>query len=258
MKLGGSLLTDKRKKESLHRGILKRIAAEIHSAHTKSGCKLVVGHGGGSYPHFPAKRFKVKDGFSDKESLKGFALTQDAASRLNRIVVKELLGAGENAVSMQPSACFVCENDRIAFSFLRPAAEMLKHGILPVPFGDAVIDMEKGATILSTESILKEIALKLNAQRIIVAGNVEGVFTADPTKDKKAEMIREITKENYPIVRNFLAGSHGVDVTGGMLHKVGEMLKLTDFGISSQIISGEKKGNLEKAILGERTGTLIR
>jgi len=258
VKLGGSLLTNKNKKESLKKKVLKRIVKEIHSARQKTDCSLVVGHGGGSYPHFPAKKYKVHEGIFNEESVKGFVLTQDAAARLNRIVVREFIDAGEKAVGVQPSACFVCERNRIVFSFLKPVAEMLSHGIIPVPYGDAVVDTDLGVTILSTERILREIAMKMEAKRIIIVSNVEGVFTDDPAKSKKAELIPEITSENYEKIKHYLSGSAGVDVTGGMIHKVDEMLALSEFGIESQIISGLKKGNLEKAILGESVGTVIR
>jgi len=258
VKLGGSLLTNKNKKESLKKTVLKRMAKEIHSARKKSDVNLIVGHGGGSFPHFPAKKYKVNEGIVDKKSIEGFALTQDAAARLNRIVVKELLGAGENAIGIQPSACFVCERGKIALSFLKPIAEMLSQGMVPVPYGDAVIDTDLGVTILSTESILRELAFKMGAKRIIIVSDVDGVFTADPSKNKKAKPIPEITRDNYEKVKGYLAGSAGVDVTGGMAHKVEEMFSLNDFGVEAQIISGLKKGNLEKAILGESAGTIIR
>lgn len=47
-----------------------------------------------------------------------------------------------------------------------------------------------------------------------------------------------------------LAGSAGIDVTGGMLHKVERYLELTKAGIKSYIINGKIKNRLKKALLG--------
>ncbi len=258
VKLGGSLITNKRKKEQLEKKTLKRLCREIHSTRKEKKFDLVVGHGGGSYPHYPAHKYKVVQGIQDSNSLKGFALTNDAAARLNREVVKELIRAGENAVSVQPSAWLVAGNGKIKTSFTEPLRQYLKNGLLPVPYGDAVGDTKRGIAILSTEQILSEIALKLKAERFIVVGKTRGVFTDDPLKNKKAEFIPLIDRHNYPSIERMLKGSYGRDVTGGMLHKVKQLLALSEAGVKCQIISGAKKGNLKKALLGERIGTTIR
>jgi len=258
VKLGGSLITDKRKKEFLEKKTLARLCKEIHSARKEKRIELVAGHGGGSFPHYPAHRYKVMQGIHNKNSLKGFALTNDAAARLNRIVVKELIKAGENAVSVQPSAWLVAENGKVKASFTEPIRTYLKNGLLPVPYGDAVADTKKGIAILSTEQILGEIAIKLKAERFIVVGRTRGVFTDDPLKNKKAEFIPLIDSHSYSSVERMLKGSYGKDVTGGMLHKVKQLMALSRKGIKCQIISGTKKGNLKKALLGESIGTIIQ
>lgn len=258
VKLGGSLITDKNKRESLRKKTLERLCKEIHLARKKKKFDLIVGHGGGSYPHFPAHKYKVIEGIKSRQSLKGFALTHDAAARLNRIVVRELINAGENAVSVQPSAWLIAKNNHIHTSFTEPFKHFLKNGFLPVPYGDAVLDLEKGVTIVPTEQILGELALKLNAKRLIVVGKTRGVFTDDPLKNRKAEFIPVIDRHNYPEIRGMLKGSYGRDVTGGMLHKVKELIALSRKGIKCQIISGKERGSLKEALLGKRIGTIIR
>ncbi|MCX6802366.1 MAG: isopentenyl phosphate kinase [Candidatus Diapherotrites archaeon] len=258
VKLGGSLITDKTRRECLDRKTLVRLCKEIHSARKKKKFDLVVGHGGGGFPHYPAHKYKVKQGIQNKDSLKGFVLTNDAAARLNRVVVKELMGAGENAVSVQPSAWLLAENGKIKKTFTGQFAQYLKNGFLPVPYGDAVLDSKRGVTIVSTEQILGELAVKLGAKRLIVVTNTKGVFTADPLKDKNAKFISLIERKAFPKFRNMLKGSHGTDVTGGMLHKVEELVELAGKGVECSIISGKEKGNLEKALLGKKAGTIIR
>jgi len=256
VKLGGSLITDKTKKECLRKETLEMLAAELKDASKK--IKLIVGHGGGSFPHFPAHKYRVNDGIVGKDSVRGFCLTHDAACRLNRLVVKAFLNADINAVSLQPSACMLCRDGKIVESYVKPVEEMLKHSIMPVPYGDAALDLTKGITIISTEQVLAELALKLGAKSIVVAGIVPGVFTADPLKDKNAELIPKITSANFSEIRELLSGSYGVDVTGGMLSKVEWMLELAKKGIKSQIIGANSPGNLKKALLGKHIGTVIK
>jgi len=258
IKLGGSLITDKAKPFTPRLDVIKRLANEVHEAR-ETGLKIIIGHGGGSFPHKPAKDYRTNEGIISKDSYKGISLVQDAASRLNRIIVNSLIEAGENAVSVQPSAGLIAENGRIREWYLESIKEMLKHNLLPVPYGDVALDLKKGCCIISTEEILNYLAKHLGSKRIVLAGIVEGVFTSDPQKNPDAKLIREINSKNYELIKKYLGGSAGIDVTGGMLHKVEEMLELAKAGIESELISGEKENILLRSLLGEKgLGTIIK
>jgi len=74
LKLGGSLLTDKRRKFSFRFEVMKRVAQEIK----ESGARLVVVHGGGSFGHPLAVEYKLAEGIVSEEQLRGVALTRAA------------------------------------------------------------------------------------------------------------------------------------------------------------------------------------
>ena len=63
LKLGGSVLTDKSTPYSARKWEIERLAKEIKSALGDN--KLIIGNGGGSFPHQPAKKGKLKDGIKD-------------------------------------------------------------------------------------------------------------------------------------------------------------------------------------------------
>lgn len=259
LKLGGSLITDKGRPFAHRQDVIDRLSREVHEARAEKKTSLVLGHGGGSYPHRPAAEYRTNEGVRGAESYRGIALVQDAASRLNRIVVSSLINAGENAISLQPSASAMCRRGEIEEMYLRPLGEILKMGMLPVFYGDVALDLEQGCCIISTESILRHVAGKAGAERIVFAGITDGVFDRDPTRDKNARQIPEITRENFESVREMLGGSGSMDVTGGMLHKVEEALALAERGISVQVINGLVPGNLRDALLGKTVkGTVIR
>lgn len=253
VKLGGSLITDKRKPFTTRPEVIARLAAEIHSARSSKKFKLVVAHGGGSFPHQPAARYQTQKGVLSNESYRGIAEVQDAASQLNRIVVNALLKAGENAVSVQPSACSLANNGRLVDWYLPPIKKMLEFDLLPVPYGDVVLDLKKGCCIASTEEILYFLAKKLRANKVIVAGEVDGVLNGE------RKLISEITAKSLPKVKKFLKGSSGVDVTGGMLHKIERMTELANACMESIVINGLAPGRLQNALLGKKVlGTEIR
>ncbi len=260
LKLGGSLITKKDKPFTVNEPAIKRIAKEIHEARAESEkkFKLLIGHGGGSFPHVPAVRFGTHKGVINKESYRGICEVQDAAAQLNRIVVKALLDVGENAISIQPSATALAKGDRIGEFFTKPIEIFMYCDVLPVVYGDVALDVKKGCCIISTEEILGFLAKRFGFNKIISAGIVDGVFTADPIKDRNAKLIFKITPETLPQIKNMLGGSSGIDVTGGMLHKVERFVELAEEGVRSQIVNGLVKGNVKKALLGDETiGTLI-
>jgi isopentenyl phosphate kinase len=266
IKLGGSVITEKDKPYTERLDVIRRLSREIHEARKERDFALIVGHGGGSYPHVPATHFKTHEGVKDARSYEGIARVQDAAARLNRIIVRELIESGENAISVQLSSTSISSNGRIMEMYTKPMRMMLDYGMVPVPYGDVGLDVRKGCCILSTEEIInyltnhsKAIFPGYRLRRVLVGGRVDGVFTANPDVDPKAKMIPLITPKNIKTVGKYLAESSGIDVTGGMRHKVERMLELADRGVESEIVNVLKPGHLKRALLGEEgIGTVVR
>jgi isopentenyl phosphate kinase len=192
----------------------------------------------------------------------GFAQTADAAARLNRIVVAELLAAGVPAWSIQPSVALRCADGRVAVGPESTVAAALARGLVPVIFGDVVLDVVRGGTIASTEEIFQALDETLLPSQIILAGEVGGIFSADPLLDPSAGLIPEVTPQRFAQIRGGLGGSHGVDVTGGMAAKVGQALswvaKRPDLTVL--ICSGLEPDNLYHALIGASAtvGTWLR
>lgn len=134
---------------------------------------------------------------------------------------------------------------------MEPIKNYLKNNLVPVVFGDVVVDLKKGCTILSTEKIFSHLTKNLKPEKIILMSRVEGVY------DLKKRIIPEINKYNFPEIKKFLKGAEKIDVTGGMLHKVMEAIEIAKNGIEVNIIGG-KRGNLEKCLKDKRVGTKIK
>jgi isopentenyl phosphate kinase len=260
VKLGGSVITEKSKPFTERHDVIARLASEIHLSRKNVGMRLIVGHGGGSYPHVPAKKYRTHLGLIDENSRIGAAFVQDAASKLNRIVVNALLKAGEPAVSIQPSSATVARNSEIVRWDLTALKLMLEKDLLPVPYGDLGMDLIKGVCILSTEEIFRFLSVQLKPSKVIVGSDVDGVYDTDPHKNKRARKIPLITLENASEVFPSLSGSNTVDVTGGMRSKVLTLLELVrQVDVECQILDLLVPGNLEEALNGEKSkGTVIR
>lgn len=260
VKLGGSVITDKATPFTEREEVITRLGREIHSAHIHPGLRLLVGHGGGSYPHTLANQYRTHLGLVTEESPLGIALVQDAAARLNRIVVKALIREGEKAVSIQPSSTVVSKRGHIVSWNLRPIRLMLNLDLTPVPYGDVSMDLATGCSILSTEELFRYLGLKLKPRRVIVGSDVDGVYDRDPKKNSSAQKIPLITTENVNNVLPSLDGASNIDVTGGMRSKVLSLLELAKMtGVTCEILDISKPGNLEEALNGKKgIGTIIR
>ncbi len=260
LKLGGSLITDKLREETARREVIRRAAREVAAAlRERLGLRLVLGHGSGSFGHFVARRHRLLTGTSP--NWRGYAETGAAAARLNRLVVDLCLEEGLSAISLQPSASAVCRDGELVSLTLEPLVAVLRAGCVPVVFGDVAVDQVRGHTIISTEQIFAYLATRLRPTRIILAGEVAGVFTADPARDPAARRIPEITPATLPEVEAQLGGSAGVDVTGGMLTKVREMVALVERlpGLEVWIVSGAEPGAITRALTEEPVvGTVLR
>ena len=130
-------------------------------------------------------------------------------------------------------------------------------GLLPVVFGDVVMDRSRGASICSTETVVTALAPRLAdaacpITMVLWMGATGGVF------DAEGRTIEAITPDNIDSVLDLASGAAGTDVTGGMRHRVETAWRLAGEGIPSLILDGLEAGTPEKALRGEAaSGTRV-
>jgi len=256
LKLGGSVITRKERPLTPNLGAIRRLASEISSA---EAAPLVVVHGGGSFGHPLAKRYAIKEGYKGKGSQAfGFAETHQAMVTLNKLVVDALIHKNAPAVAVSPSSCIVTKSGRIHTMLEEPLKKLLQTGFVPVLYGDAVLDSDLGFTILSGDQLTAYLAMSLNAERIVVGIDVDGLYTADPKTDSSARLISHVTLKELKNMQQQIEEAKVTDVTGGMLGKIEELIPPIEKGIAALIVNAAKPKNVYKALKGERVfGTLI-
>jgi isopentenyl phosphate kinase len=256
IKLGGSLITDKRVENSFREAIAVRIAGEIRDAlEIDPTLRIVVGHGSGSFGHFAAARYNTIEGVQSPEEWRAFSQVGIVAAELNYLVAKAFQAVSLPVWRIQPSASAMSHDGALAGMALHPIQAALDHQLIPLVYGDVSLDEVRGGTIISTEKIFFYLANQLPVDRILLLGEVEGVLGVDGT------LVEEINTQNYDSLKASFGGSAGVDVTGGMETKVSDMLTLTALipGLSIRIFDGRQPGLLRDVLLNRATpGTLIR
>jgi isopentenyl phosphate kinase len=177
------------------------------------------------------------------EDWRGYAATARAAAELNRIVLESLADAGIPVLPVQPSASALCRDGELSLLEERAIRTALANGLVPLVYGDVALDEIRGGTIVSTEQIFRWLAPRLCPVRVLLVGEVAGVLTADPAGEAPLgrKVIPEITPASFEHLGQALGRARGVDVTGGMIAKVSEMIALIEATPSLnvvQIISG--------------------
>ena len=119
----------------------------------------------------------------------------------------------------------------------------------------AVRHLEKGRVVIfgagaglpyfSTDTVAAQRALEIKADEVLVAKNgVDGVYSADPKKDPSAVKLESITYQDA-----LVQGLKVVDATAFSL--------CMDNKMPMRVFGMEPSGNITKAILGEKIGTLV-
>ncbi len=251
IKIGGSVVTDKKSvTPKINSKNLKIVAEQLKNFKLP----YVLIHGAGSFGHPLVKRTGIDKGIKNRSQLIAFAEIQKLQNQLNCLVCAALIKEGIPAVPCQASSHAIMKNGRLVKMEVKAIEGMVKLGMVPVCFGVPAFDEAQGSSILSGDQIAPYLALKLKAKKIIEAGDVEGIYTSDPKKNKKAELIKEINKKNFNEIIKYLSGSQTTDVTGGMKQKYLEIAEAAKKGIPAQIVYFR---DLEKALVGERVGTTI-
>ncbi|MEK7168785.1 MAG: isopentenyl phosphate kinase [Patescibacteria group bacterium] len=218
VKLGGSVITDKSKPYTARVDTIQKLAKKIKGFKNKN-TDLIIGHGSGSFAHIPAAKYQTQKGLINKDSVWGLALTADAAIQINRIVITEFIKLKIPIISFAPLSFNY--GNKILVDHIQKALDL---GIIPVIYGDVIMNKKQGFEIYSGEKTLDILATKLSKNykriKIIYYTDTNGVY------DNSGKTISLITPKNFKEIKKYLQGSENTDVTGGMIHKVEESLKL--------------------------------
>jgi len=248
LKLGGSAITEKGTPLTPSMSVIRRLAREVSEAEVSP---LILIHGGGSFGHPLAEKYRLKEGFRDPSQLVGFSKTHEAMVSLNKLVVEALIEEGIPAFGMPPSSFTVTRMGRVYGLEDKPIRMAIDLGLVPILYGDVTLDLEKGFAILSGDQIAALLAVRLGAERIIMGVDVDGLYTEDPKLNPSARLIQHLTIKDLEEIWRGIRGSSSPDVTGGMMGKILELIPPIKRGAKALIVNALKPRNVYKALKGE-------
>jgi isopentenyl phosphate kinase len=247
VKLGGSVLTRKQKRESLRPKVVARLARELATAPGP----LVILHGAGSFGHPDAHRFHLAEppaeGAGSAERRRGAAIVSREVRRLHASVLQALVSAGLSPWSVPGAMVGRNRSGALATLDAERFTDALGAGVSPVSFGDVVRDDAWGFSILSADTIARKLAGELPVVRVLFVSDVGGVFEPGATGRRVAVPV--VTRE---LVERLRPTPGVADVTGGIRAKAEAMLAIAASGADAGLISGLSDGALSRALRGDR------
>ena len=224
LKIGGSILTNKDAVSEVDTKSLKRIASEIKSSLDNSFKELIIVHGAGSFGHPPAKKYKIGEKFDESEYPQkriGFCETQNAVKKLNMYICEAFIDEGLPVVAIPASSFMRATNKRITDGNLDSFKRYLEKGFIPVIYGDVVLDDELEICVISGDQLIQYLAKNLNPDMVVLGTDVDRVYNKNPKTHDDAIFFDKFSSLDD---LDTLEGTTNVDVTGGMVGKIKELL----------------------------------
>ena len=256
IKLGGAVVTYKDSPTPKARSeTIRSLSKEIKQL-SKAGYKIILVHGAGSFAHSMVKKHHLNLGMKYKRQKYIFGKVIQRMLKLNGIIMGNLQKNGVSAVSLPPHT-FITQTagnlDQFDVSLIR---QYLKKKLIPVLFGDMVLDDKWGCSVISGDAVACFLAKKLKADQVIFLSDVDGIYTADPNKNSKARLIPEVNNSNINQVLKGLSPTERDDVTGEMQGKI-LAIKKDLKSVPTIVADGLKENILIKIAHNEQIGTKL-
>lgn len=250
IKLGGSVITDKSEYRRFNRECVSRLCREIR----ESGERTIIVHGAGSFGHVIAKEYDINGGLKDPSQIPAVARICYDMRELNVMIVKELNDAGIPAVSVPTGSCFRMDGRKLVIDDSSILKGFDRIGIMPVMFGDVLLDDKLGFAICSGDQIMERLAEIFEPSRVIFVSDIDGLFDDDPKKNPDANLIETVTRKDLESVRTDITVA---DVTGGVREKMESMLRLCGKDRECILVNGTVEGRLLSLLKGEKVTCTI-
>lgn len=239
LKLGGSVLTDKRVEDRANEKLIGRLGREL------LGFEGLLVLGVGSFGHQRAIRYRLWEGVHGKEIQ--WVDVRRHVQRLALKVVDSLVDAGVPALLLSlPS---MVRDGEISFEGVERLIDL---GLVPVLHGDGFFDPARGLRVVSGDEIVYLAARRLEGvDGVVFAVDVDGIYDRDPKGDPNARLIGEIDREEL-----LRYATETGDFSRGMRGKA-EFISRIPRNIPVYVVNGLVPGRIAEVFKGRPIGTKI-
>jgi isopentenyl phosphate kinase len=241
LKVGGSVVSHKHRDctfdEEATRGLAIALRPYVG--------RLVLVHGTGSFGKPPAREHGFSSGFIEPCAGHLVARIDRRLLELRTRVVETLVSAGIPALGLAAIGHFITRNGVIDVCNVASFQELLLGGLVPVLSGAIVVDVARGFSVLSSDAIAADLAVRLGARRLVFATDVPGVL------DDAGGLLPRVGT-------NFRPERDLEDVSGAMHGKLSAIEPAVHAGVSTVIVDGRHPGRVAAALDGQSViGTAV-
>ena len=248
VKLGTRLLTDG--KPNLDLAVMANLVTQVAQLHQK-GAEIIIASSGA----IAAGRHKL----GITRSLKGIPLKQVLASvgQSRLMNTYERLFDHYGITVAQALLTKADLADRAGYLNARNTLTgLLDLGVVCIVNENDIISIDeiKEAKFGDNDMLSAMVANLVDADLLVILTDTDGLFTADPYHDPRAELIPEVRKIDSRIVR--LGALNTDDIgTGGMITKIEAARLATSSGITVVFANGQAEDVIIRLAAGETVGT---
>jgi glutamate 5-kinase len=248
IKLGSSIVADER--GEVREDVLAEVAgqaAELHAA----GREVVLVTSGAIARGMRLMELGVRPRAMDELQ----AASAVGQGKLYR-VFDELL-AGRGLTSAQVLLTFFDISARSHYLNARQTLrKLLDWGVVPVINENDTTTTDE-ISFGDNDFLAAQLAILLDAERLLLLTDTDGLYTADPRRSPGAELIIEV--DDFERLEEMQIGVSTSPLgSGGMRSKVVAAEMATAAGIPATILNGTRSGLIGRAVAGEPVGTSFR
>ena len=144
------------------------------------------------------------------------------------------------------------KNEERHSNFSNTLDRLLELGALPIINENDTVST-KEIVIGDNDTLAAIVAESVNADKLILLSDIDGLYTADPHKDPDAKLIHRVT--NIDDVIDLAGSSNSDQGTGGMVTKLQAAQICLNCGCSMVIANGNDPTNLYAILAGKEIGT---
>lgn len=134
-------------------------------------------------------------------------------------------------------------------NFVMNIEAMMIQKILPIINENDFMKTED-LTIGDNDSLSAKVAVGLQADKLIILTNINGLYTCNPIHNKDAKLIKEVTNINQKI-ENVCSPDKSELGRGGMISKIKAARYATHGGVETLVCNGSEKNIILKAMNGK-------
>lgn len=148
------------------------------------------------------------------------------------------------------------ENSERSENFHNTLFRLLELGTLPIINENDTIATEE-IVIGDNDTLAAIVAKKVEAELLVLLSDIDGLYTADPRKDKSATLI-DTVEEITPEIEALAFGAGTKLGTGGMQTKISAAKIATAAGVEMVISNGSRPLDLYDIVDGKKIGTRFK